>query len=418
MDQTRRRVDFLFLNLGHFFDHFLILIYATVAMVIATDRQVDIPGFTSDWDMTYADLVLFSTAGFVAFGLFSLPAGWLADRWSRTGMISVFFLGMGGAAILTSFAQTPWQLAGGILITGILGAIYHPVGLAMVVQGRKKTGVPLAINGVFGNLGVAMAPLCTLLVVGDFGWRAAFILPGAACMLTGVAFVIWQRIGHAHDQREVAAGRAPRAEAEHLPALALDRAMLIRVFAIIFFTAAIGSFIFQSTTFALPKIFDERLAGLATSGKAVGWWSFAVLATASLAQVVVGYLVDNFSVRVVFASIAALQAILFFAMLNMTGGAALLIAVGFMLVVFGQIPINDVLIGRIAKSEWRSRAYAIRYVLSFAVMAMTIPTISTVHGSWGFHGLFAIMAAGATLIFVAVMQLPGTRLSVAPATAE
>ncbi len=418
MDQTRRRVDFLFLNLGHFFDHFLILIYATVAMVIATDRQVDIPGFTSDWDMTYADLVLFSTAGFVAFGLFSLPAGWLADRWSRTGMIAVFFLGMGGAAILTSFAQTPWQLAGGILMTGILGAIYHPVGLAMVVQGRKRTGVPLAINGVFGNLGVAMAPLCTLLVVGDFGWRAAFILPGAACMLTGVAFVIWQRIGHAHDQREVAAGRAPRAEAEHLPALALDRAMLIRVFAIIFFTAAIGSFIFQSTTFALPKIFDERLAGLATSGKAVGWWTFAVLATASLAQVVVGYLVDNFSVRVVFASVAALQAVLFFAMLNMTGGAALLIAVGFMLVVFGQIPINDVLIGRIAKSEWRSRAYAIRYVLSFAVMAMTIPTISTVHGNWGFYGLFAIMAAGAALIFMAVMQLPGTRLRVAPATAE
>jgi MFS family permease len=147
MDKTRRQVDFMFLNLGHFFDHFLILIYATVAMAIASDRQVDIPGFTSDWDMTYADLVLFSSAGFVAFGLFSLPAGWLADRWSRTGMISVFFLGMGGAAILTSFAQTPWQLAAGIMVTGMLGAIYHPVGLAMVVQGRKRTGVPLAVNG-------------------------------------------------------------------------------------------------------------------------------------------------------------------------------------------------------------------------------------------------------------------------------
>ncbi|MCK5620660.1 MAG: MFS transporter [Alphaproteobacteria bacterium] len=418
MEQARRRVDFLFLNLGHFFDHFLILIYATVAMAIAADRQVDIPGLTSDWDMTYADLVLFSTAGFVAFGLFSLPAGWLADRWSRTGMISVFFLGMGGAAILTSFAQTPWQLAAGILLTGALGAIYHPVGLAMVVQGREKTGVPLAINGVFGNLGVAAAPLCTLLLIGDFGWRAAFIVPGVACMLTGVAFIIWQRIGHAHDRREAAAGRAPRAEAAHVPALTLDRAVLIRVFAIIFVTAAIGSFIFQSTTFALPKIFDERLAGLATSGKAVGWWTFAVLASASLAQIVVGYLVDNHSVRVVFAAVAGLQAALFFAMLNLTGGAALLVAIGFMLVVFGQVPINDVLIGRIAKSEWRSRAYAIRYVVSFAVMATTIPTIAVVHGNWGFDGLFLIMAGGASLIFLAVVQLPGTRLRVSPATAE
>ncbi|MEN8195773.1 MAG: hypothetical protein ABFS30_04565 [Pseudomonadota bacterium] len=194
--------------------------------------------------------------------------------------------------------------------------------------------------------------------------------------------------------------------------------MLIKVFAIIFFTAAIGSFIFQSTTFTLPKIFDERLAGLATSGKAVGWWTFAVLASASLAQIVVGYLVDNHSVRVVFAAVAGLQAALFFAMLNLTGGAALLVAVSFMLVVFGQVPINDVLIGRIAKSEWRSRAYAIRYVLSFAVMATTIPTIAAVHANWGFHGLFMIMTAGASLIFLAVMQLPGTRLRVAPATAE
>ena len=113
-----------------------------------------------------------------------------------------------------------------------------------------------------------------------------------------------------------------------------------------------------------------------------------------------------------------MQAALFFAMLNLTGGAALLVAIAFMLVVFGQVPINDVLIGRIAKSEWRSRAYAMRYVLSFAVMAMTIPTISAVHGNWGFYGLFAILAAGASLIFLAVIQLPGMRLRVAPATAE
>jgi len=418
MERTRQRVDFLFLNLGHFFDHFLILIYATVAMAIATDRQVDIPGFTPQWDMTYSQLVVFSTAGFIAFGLFSLPAGWLADRWSRTGMIAVFFLGMGAAAILTSFAQSPWQLGAGVLVMGMLGAIYHPVGLAMVVQGRKRTGIPLAVNGVFGNLGVAAAPLCTLLLIGAFGWRAAFVVPGIACMMTGLAYVVWQQMGHAHDRREVAAGRAPRVEAAHIPALALDRALLIKVFAIIFFTAAVGSFIFQSTTFALPKIFDERLAGFATSGEAVGWWSFIVLACASVAQIVVGWLVDNHSVRVVFAAVAGLQAALFFAMLNLSGGAALLVAVAFMLVVFGQVPINDVLIGRIAKSEWRSRAYAIRYVLSFAVMATTIPTIAAVHASWGFHGLFMIMAVGASLIFLAVVQLPGTRLRAAPATAE
>ncbi len=414
----RQRIDFLFINLGHFFDHFLILIFATVAMAIASDRRVDIPGLEAPWAMSYAELAPFSVAGFVAFGLFSLPAGWLADRWSRAGMMAVFFLGMGAASILTALAQSPWQLAGGILLIGTLGAIYHPVGLAMVVQGRARTGLPLAVNGVFGNLGVAAAPLVSLLLIGEYGWRAAFVVPGAACMATGLAYVAWLRIGHAHDRRRAAAGEAPPPAPAHVPALDLDRALLLRVFAIIFFTAMVGSFIFQSTTFALPKILDERLAGLAASGRAVGWWAFAVLAVASLAQLVVGWLVDRHSVRLVFAMVAALQAALFFAMLNLTGGAALLVAVGFMLPVFGQVPINDVLIGRVARGEWRSRAYALRYVVSFAVMATTIPTVAALHARWGFDALFLVMAAGAGLILLAVLQLPGTRLQVAPAAGE
>ena len=89
-----------------------------------------------------------------------------------------------------------------------------------------------------------------------------------------------------------------------------------------------------------------------------------------------------------------------------------------MLMVFGQVPINDVLIGRISKSEWRSRAYAARYILSFAVMATTIPTIAFLHATWGFHALFLAMAVGASLIFLAVLRLPGTRLKIAPAAGE
>lgn len=415
---NRQRIDFLFLNLGHFFDHFLILIYATVAMAIATDRRVEIPGVANEWNMSYAELVPFSVAGFVAFGLFSLPAGWIADRWSRPGMIAVFFTGMGVASMLAGLAQSPWQLGAGILLIGTLGAIYHPVGIAMVVQGRQRTGVPLAVNGVFGNLGVAAAPLAALLLIQAFGWRAAFVVPGAACLLTGLAYVAWLRVGDVHDRRQAAAGMSPREAPAHVPALTLDRATLVRVFAIIFFTAAVGSFIFQSTTFALPKIFDERLAGLASSGSEVGWWAFVVLSAASVAQLVVGWLVDNHSVRLVFAVVAATQALLFFLMINLSGAGALIVAVGFMLVVFGQVPINDVLIGRIAASEWRSRAYAARYIVSFAVMATTIPTIAALHATWGFQALFVAMAAGASLILLAVLQLPAMRLRAAPAIAE
>ena len=186
----------------------------------------------------------------------------------------------------------------------------------------------------------------------------------------------------------------------------IGRAAFVRVLSIIVFTTAIGGLIFQSTTFALPKIFDERLAGIAGSATAVGGYAFVVFAVAALAQLVVGYLVDRHSVRTVFAFVAGLQAVFFALMYQLAGVAALVVAVAFMLVVFGQIPINDVLVGRITKSEWRSRVYSIRYIVTFSVMASTLPLIAGIHAGWGFGALFVVMAVAAGGIFAAVMLLP------------
>ena len=193
----------------------------------------------------------------------------------------------------------------------------------------------------------------------------------------------------------------------------------MRVLAIIMFTTAIGGLIFQSTTFALPKIFDERLGDLAVTATAIGGYAFAVFTVAAFAQLVVGYLVDHHSLRTVFAFVAGLQAAFFAVMYQLTGVAALVVAVGFMLVVFGQIPINDVLIGRITKTEWRSRVYSLRYIVTFSVSASTLPLIAWIHGSWGFERLFVVMAVAAGAILAAVLVLPrrGAFIGRAPAPA-
>jgi hypothetical protein len=78
----------------------------------------------------------------------------------------------------------------------------------------------------------------------------------------------------------------------------------------------------------------------------------------------------------------------------------------FMLVVFGQIPINDVLIGRITRSEWRSRVYALRYIVSFSVMASSLPLIAWIHGRWGFDSLFTVLSMAAACAFILVLMLP------------
>lgn len=392
---SRQRIGFLYLNIGHFLDHLFILIFATVAALRLAD----------EWGMTYGELIPYATPGFVAFGVCAIPAGWLADRWSREGMMAVFFIGIGACAVLSGLASTPFQIALTLMAVGVFAAIYHPVGLAMVVEGRSKTGVALAINGVFGNMGVAVAALLTGFLIDTAGWRSAYFVPGAISIAVGVAYVLFIRNAAVATAPEAAQKKASSTDG----AATIDRNTLLRIFALVLFTTAIGGLVFQSTTFSLPKIFDERLTDIAGTATMVGWYAFLAFSIAAFAQLVVGYLIDHHSLRAVFAVVALTQAVLFFAMTHLDGWLSLVVAIGFMLAVFGQIPINDVLVGRIARSEWRSRAYAMRYIVTFSVSASAVPVIAWVHSARGFSALFEILTVSAFIIFVAVLFLPDTR---------
>ena len=388
----RQNLHFGFLNMGHLLDHLFMLIFATVAAL----------ALATDWQMTYADLIPYAMPGFVAFGICAIPAGWIADKWHRHGMVSIFFIGIGVASTATSFANSPLQIGCGLFAIGLFAAIYHPVGIAMVVEGRVKTGMPLALNGVFGNIGVAAAALTTGIIIDTFGWREAFLVPGVISITIGIAYVIFTRAGDPETlyPNEISSDAARTSKVE------IDRTILVQVFSIIFFTTAMGGLIFQSTTFSLPKILDERLNDFTTNATEVGAWAFIVFTVAAFAQLVVGYLVDRHSVKLVFSIIAGCQVVLFALMMNLDGAAAIIVSIGFMLMVFGQIPINDVLIGRVAKSEWRSRAFAIRSFITFTVMATSIPLIAWLHETWGFSALFLVLCISAALIFSAVVMLP------------
>jgi len=402
---TRAKTHFLFLNVGHLLDHLFTLIFATVAALV----------LTREWGMSYAELIPYATPGFIAFGAFALPAGWIADRWSRKGMIAVFFVGIGLASIATGFARTPLEMGIGLFVIGVFAAIYHPVGLALVTEETKGMGLAIAQNGVWGNLGVGGAALLTGLFIDHGGWRSAFVWPGVFSVMVGLAYLrqVWPDLVAEHG---AAAVEAPAAAAA-LAASPEQRALLIRLTLIIFFTTAVSSIIFQSTTFALPKVFDERLKGIAGSATLIGWLAFLVFAVASIAQVIVGSALDRLGPRMVFMGMAALQAVFFLAMPGLTDWPALLVALAFMLGAFGQIPINDYMIGKLARSELRASIYGTRYLVSFGVLAAVLPMIAWVHQSWGFDALFRILAGAAIVILLAVSLLPARLPEVTPATA-
>ena len=390
------RRHFLFLNIGHFLDHFFLLIFASAAAL----------SLIHEWGFSYGQLIPYSTAGFIAFGLFSLPSGWLADRWSREGMMFVFFVGIGLSSIGTSTANTPLEIAFWLFGLGIFASIYHPVGLAMIAKGDKKMGLDIAVNGVWGNMGVGFAAFITGFMIDQSGWRAAFWLPGFISVLIGVLYFL-----HHKEKIIVRFKRIERSDtaSKNLSASkdASDyRRLLIKISIVIFFTTAVSSVIFQGTTFALPKIFEERLNGIADSASFIGSLALLVFAIASFAQIVVGKLLDKVGPKKVFLVVSGIQLIFFSLFIGKYDWAALIIALCFMLGAFGQIPINDFMIGKMAKSELRASIYGVRYIISFGVWAVVVPLISFVHINFGFDFLFYILAICAFCIMGAVSMLP------------
>lgn len=377
----------LFLNLGHTLDHLLMLVFTTAVIAMAPE-----------FGKTYGELLTLSLGGFIAFGVCSLPAGWLADRWSRRNMMAVFFFGIGTAAILTGLAQSTTHIAITLTLIGVFAAIYHPVGIAMLVSYTDKVGKTLGVNGVYGNVGVAFAAIAAGALSDAFGWRAAFIVPGIVALIIGALFVtlVPDNLPAPH-----------KSAAKHV---SMSNADMRRIFMVLMLATICGGIIFNATTISMPKLFDERLRTLAQTTTGIGTLVAGVYLFAAMAQLLVGRMLDKYPLRNVFLGIVALQAPLLFIAANLQNYAMLAVALAMMFFIFGQIPINDAMVARYVADEWRSRAYALRYLVSFSASATAVPLVAYLHRSGGgFEQILQVLAVFALVNFIGALSFPALR---------
>jgi len=373
-----------FINLGHLLDHLAMLVFPTA--VVAIGRE---------WDRPYSELLPLALGSFIAFGAFAIPAGWLADHWSRYKVMALFFFGIGASLFLTGFAQTPWLIAAGLTLTGAFAAIYHPVGIAMLVAAPENMGRALGWNGLWGNLGLATAALLTGALVDAFGWRAAFWVPGALCMGAGAAFLALVRDPGKVKKSSKSLG------------LHVDARMMTRIFAIMLVATAFGGIIFNSTTIAMPKVFDERLAALTQTSFGIGLLVAIVYSTAAFAQVVMGNLIDRMELRRLMIGVGLVQIPMLWLAANLEGWAMLGVALLMMLAVFGQIPLNDAIVGKYVADEYRARVLGVRYVVSLGVAAVAVPMIAALHKTeGGFANVFLVLAVLSSGVFIASFFFP------------
>jgi MFS family permease len=381
-DAAAKRLEIAFLNWAHAIDHFVLLIYPTVVI-----------GLEVIYGRPYSELIALSSTAFVAFGVFSLPAGWLADRWSRRNMMGLFYLGCGASLALTAFAPNPWWLAAGMFLLGMFAAIYHPVGMAMLIEASGAKGRTLAFNGVCGNLGVSLAAGISAALASWISWRAAFLVPAVFCVITGVVY-LWMT----PDDRHHVNKRVSK------PAVPLTPKVAVMLFGLFLIIAVSAGLVFNVLTIALPKIVDEGV-GASVPLALVGSIATAVLVCGGLAQICIGRLVEKFSAHALFVAVTAL---------GFAGNLWATYATGFPLMValaiaiaaiYAQVTVNDIILARYTADAWRGRVYAVRYFTLFISAGAAVAMISLLHNAGGFGMVIGVNAVIALIMFLCTVAL-------------
>lgn len=375
-----------FSSVAHSFSHLFTLLFATVVLVL--ERE---------WGMGYDALFALSIPMSILFGAAALPAGWLGDRWSASGMMALFFLGIGASSVLTGLANSPLAICLGLAGIGLFAAIYHPVGIPWLVRNAVNRGRALGVNGLFGSIGTAGAALVAGLLADLYGWRAAFILPGAVCFIIGLVFVWARQAGMLLDRKE-----------DMVPQPMAGKSDIWRVFWVMSATMLCTGLIFQATAFALPKVFDERLSGFFNGSMlGVGGMVTIVYTCSALSQLVGGELADRFSLRKVYIAVQWLQIpVIVFAMTlihpALVGVAALMVSLN----VAGQ-PAENSLLAKYTPPQWRGRAFGGKFVLTLGVSSLGVAAIPLIYNLTGtLDMLFVMLAACAAGAGIFAILLP------------
>jgi MFS family permease len=152
-----------------------------------------IPIWIATFDTSAALVGIVVTVGLSLFGLGSLPAGVLADRVGSKPLLVACLLGMGGAFLLLGIAPNLIVLTLALVFWGAAASVHHPAGLSLVTKGVEERGNAFAYHGTAGNVGTAIGPLLTTLLLFAFAenWRfVAAVLAVPALIGAFLAFRI------------------------------------------------------------------------------------------------------------------------------------------------------------------------------------------------------------------------------------
>jgi FSR family fosmidomycin resistance protein-like MFS transporter len=387
-----------FAGIGHTYSHMFAPIFFTLVPL----------ALESHLGLSHGETVSLIVVGNALFGFAAPVAGWLADRWSSVGMMLLYYLGTGVGMIMVGLSDTPFAMAFWLGVTGLFASIYHPVGIAWLVRVSVNPGTALGINGTFGAMGMAVATVLTGILLSAFGWRSAYVVPGAFILLTFGAFALALARGWVRETTDE----------RHPPPPPASRADTLRVIGVLAFTMVAGGIIANATSPALPKAFALDFSAEGDGIMTVSYLVGAVYAAAGAIQMLGGRLADKYPVRRVYLLAFLIQVPLLIAAGYAAGGFLFGIAILMVCVNFGGLPAENLLIARYTPPRRRALVYGLKFVLALGVASLGVLVEGFLFDwSGGFGAVFGALAAFALAGGIAISMLPADRPLVAQAEA-
>ena len=389
------------INTAHTFTHYSLLILATAVLAIVQQAE-------ESFGTEYGPILALGTAMFVVYGLGSLPMGWLGARFGSKAMMVAFFLGGGGGMVAAGLTSSPIGLAVALAVMGGFIAIYHPIGTALLVEAAgPRVGFQMGVNGAFGNIGVALAPIVTAFVAARYGWNWAFIVPGLACILAGLIYL-------REPAFDASKARRPAKPFPPIPPSVVRRAVIV-----LMAIALTSGLVFNAFTLLIPKLMEERLASSPDLLPVVGVLAFLATLCGGLTQLTVGQLIDKNTLKAVFLPISVVLLPGLLGLAFAEGWLVLPLAGIVAASIFGQVTVNDTMTARYIAPELRAKLYSIRFTVGFMGAAAASPLVGFLHKATGDLALsMVVLAAFGSVTLLCALFFPNRKEELDPSLWE
>ncbi len=372
---------------GHFMSHFNMLVFP--ALVIPLSQMLG---------LSMAQTLALSFWQYLLFGITALPWGLTTDRVGARPMLMLFFLGAGICGLGAAFyIDSPWALSlclGGI---GLFSGIYHPAGLGLIARGVERTSMGMAYNGIFGNLGLAAAPVITGLVFWIWGARAAYLVLAGFNFLGLISMFVMQM-----EEPPRAKGQEARsANGLWVPFLILLMAMML------------GGFTYRCTTVTLPALFELKTPFVVEWVRGLGWAGVSgnlvatmltsfIFVMGAVGQYCGGRVGEKFDPRWGYLTFHCISLPAALIMAWTTDLPLFVVSLIYLFFLLGMQPMENTLVARLSPPAFKHSAYGAKFVLTFGVGSVAVIVAGMVETTWGLSQVFSVVAAVSVLLVASI----------------